>query len=195
VYRSSRLIPKGSYIGYCILPEVSTSNKSLNLFELEGIEVKDIQKNIDERGLFAEIARKDWTTLFGDQWISQANLSISYPGMIRAWHRHSRNQLDYFLVIEGAMKIVAFDGNSGSKTYQKMVEIIASGERLQIVRIPGHYWHGTKTIGNRPSSTIYFVNNLYDYKNPDEERRPWNDKLIVNPKTNLPYDWNMPPHK
>ena len=60
------------------------------------------------------------------------------------------------------MKIVAYDDNTESKTYGKMVEVIASEERLQIVKIPGHYWHGTKTLGHKPSYTIYFVNNLYD---------------------------------
>jgi dTDP-4-dehydrorhamnose 3,5-epimerase len=164
-------------------------------FELEGIRVLDITKNPDERGFFAEAIRKDWSDFFGQEWISQANLSRSDPGIIRAWHRHARGQVDYFIVLQGAMKIVAFDGNTSSKTFSKLVEIVASDERLQVVRIPGHYWHGTKTIGNKASLTMYFVNNLYDYANPDEERRPWDDSSIVNHKTGQAYDWNSPPHK
>lgn len=169
--------------------------QKIQQFELEGIQVIDIKKNPDERGFFTEAARKDWTHLFGEQWISQANLSSSYPGMIRAWHRHARGQVDYFMVLRGAMKIVAYDGNKESHTYGKIVEVTASEERLQIVKVPGHYWHGTKTIGNEASLTLYFVNNLYDYSTPDEERRPWNDSFIVDPKTNQAYDWNKPPHK
>jgi dTDP-4-dehydrorhamnose 3,5-epimerase len=165
-------------------------------FVLEGIKVIDIVKNPDERGFFAEALRKDWSELFGtQQWISQANLSQSYPGIIRAWHRHDRGQIDYFLVLNGSMKIVAYDGDEKSKTCGKMVEVVASEQRLQIIAIPGHYWHGTKTLGITPSLTMYFVNNLYDVKNPDEERRPWNDSFIVDPKTNSAYDWNKAPHK
>lgn len=164
-------------------------------FELDGIKVLDVKKNPDERGFFAEAARKDWSYLFGEEWISQANLSYSYPGMIRGWHRHARGQVDYFMVLQGAMKIVAYDADKDSKSFSKLVEVIASEERLQIVRIPGHYFHGTKTIGDKPSLTMYFVNNLYDYKNPDEERLPWDTTNIINPKTQRPYDWNMPPHK
>ena len=93
------------------------------------------------------------------------------------------------------MKIVAYDSHEKSQTYGKIVEIVASEERLDIVRIPGHYWHGTKTLGNKPSLTMYFVNNLYNYKTPDEERRPWNDSTIVDSKTKQAYDWNKPPHK
>ena len=168
--------------------------KTVN-FELDGVQVRYIDKSTDERGYFTEVARNDWVDLFGEKWFSQANLSNSYPGMIRAWHRHAKGQVDYFMVLRGAMKIVAYDGNKESGTYGKIVEIIASEEKLQIVKIPGHYWHGTKTIGNKPSLTIYYVNNLYNYDSPDEERRPWNDSLIIDPKTNEAYDWNRPPHK
>ena len=72
---------------------------------------------------------------------------------------------------------------------------LASAEKLQVVRIPGHYWHGTKTIGDKPSLTAYFVNRLYDLKDPDEDRRPWNDPSVSDGRTSKPYDWNKPPHK
>lgn len=88
------------------------------------------------------------------------------------------------------MKICAYD----EKTMQ-LNETIASEHRLRIVAVPGHYWHGTKTIGEKPSLTVYFVTRLYDYGNPDEERRAWNDPTIIDPKTQKPYDWNKPPHK
>ena len=164
-------------------------------FDLEGVQVFDIKKNPDERGFFAEVARKDWLDVFGQQWVSQANLSASYPGMIRAWHRHDRGQIDYFMVLKGAMKIVAYDGDQKSPTFGKMAEVVGSDERLQIIRIPGKYWHGTKTVSNKPSLTMYFVNNMYDVKSPDEERKPWNDASIIDPRTKQAYDWNKPPHK
>ena len=162
---------------------------------LPGVRVQDLRKNIDERGFFAELIREDWKELLGDDKIVQANLSFSYPGMIRAWHRHNRGQVDYFIVLGGSMKICAYDDEVGSPTNGQLDEIIASEEKLQVVRIPGHYWHGTKTLGDRPSLTVYCVNKLFDAKNPDEERRPWNDPVIVDPKTRERFDWNRVPHK
>jgi len=36
----------------------------------------------------------------------------------------------------------------------------------------------------------------YDLKViPDEQRRPWNDPTIIDPKTGQPFDWDRPPHK
>lgn len=168
-------------------------------YPLEGVKVYELKLLPDERGFFAEALRKDWRELVGDEWIVQANISYSYPGIVRAWHKHERGQVDYFLVLEGAMKICAYDEESGG-----MVEIIASGSKPSIVRIPGKYWHGTKTISNTPSLTIYFVNRLYDYEKPDELRRPWNDPSVVpkeingrkdDPRCNKPWDWFYPPHK
>jgi dTDP-4-dehydrorhamnose 3,5-epimerase len=161
---------------------------------LAGVRIHDLQKNVDERGFFAEIIRQDWRELFGDDTVVQANLSYSFPGMIRGWHRHNRGQVDY-IVLSGALKICAYDDTQGSQTRGQLDELIASEEKLQVVRIPGHYWHGTKTLGDKPSLTIYCVNRLYDSKNPDEDRRPWNDPTIVDSRTSKPYDWNKPPHK
>ena len=162
---------------------------------LNGVKVHDLRANSDERGFFAEMLRQDWKDLLGEDTMMQANLSYSYPGMIRAWHRHNRGQVDYFIVLQGSLKICAYDDKQGSATKGELDEIVTSGRKLQVVRIPGHYWHGTKTLGDKPSLTIYCVNRLYDVKNPDEERRPWNDPGVIDPKTSKPFDWNRPPHK
>ncbi len=157
---------------------------------LKGIQVYEIKKFPDERGFFAEALRQDWKDLLKKEWVVQANLSYSYRGIVRAWHRHLKGQVDYFIVLKGAMKICAYDEKS-----KQLDEIVASEHRLQVVRIPGHYWHGTKTVSDEPSLTLYFVTRLYDYGNPDEERKPWNDPSIIDPKTKQPYDWEKPPHK
>lgn len=168
-------------------------------YPLKGVKVQEINVIPDERGFFAEAIRQDWKDLLEEEWIVQANISYSYPGIVRAWHKHERGQVDYFLVLKGAMKICAYEEETG-----KLVEIIASGEKPSIVRIPGKYLHGTKTVSNTPSLTLYFVTRLYDYKSPDEIRRSWNDQTIIpieingrkdDPRVGKPWDWFSPPHK
>ena len=167
-------------------------------YALEGVRTYQIDISPDERGFFGEALRKDWQN-FIDEWIVQINLSYSYPNMIRAWHRHLRGQIDYFLVLKGAVKICAYD----EKT-RKLAEVIAIEHKPFLVRIPGHYYHGTKTVSTEPSLTIYFVTRLYDYQDPDEDRIPWNDHIVVpsevngnknDPRVNQPWDWFYPPHK
>src|SRR5256885_1508717 len=157
---------------------------------LPGVKVQDINKSVDERGFFAEIMREDWKMLLGQDRIMQSNLSFTYPGTIRAWHRHEKGQVDYLIVLKGTMKICAYDDEEDSPTQKQLSEIIASSEKLQMVRVPGHYWHGTKTLGPKASFTHrainvpalepseasrYLVTRLYDASNPDEQRRPWDD--------------------
>jgi dTDP-4-dehydrorhamnose 3,5-epimerase len=157
---------------------------------LDGVKIIELKKNIDERGFFSEVFRRDWSDMFASSEIVQANLSVSYPGMIRAWHRHNQGQVDYFLVLQGSIKICAYD--EGKK---HLDQIVSSSELLRLVKIPGFYWHGFKNIGNTTAYVIYFVNKLYNYREPDEERRPWNDQNIIDHKTGKSFDWNREPHQ
>ena len=166
---------------------------------LPGVKLVEIERFVDERGLFHEIMRSDWKELLGDDTIVQANLSITYPGIIRAWHRHLRGQTDYFFVARGTIKVCAYDDET-----QHLIEVVLSDAKPQILRVPGHYWHGFKALGTQPAYLIYFTTRLYDYQNPDEERRPWNDPTIKpnkingrenDPRCNKPWNWNHPPHK
>jgi len=171
---------------------------------INGIGIKELVKHVDERGFFVELFRQDWEEILHKDKILQYNYSYSYPGVIRAWHRHIRGQVDYFLCIEGSIKICAYDDDRESNTYGELDEIVLSDERLRVARIPGKYWHGFKAIGTKPVRLIYGVNRLYDYTNPDEERRPWNDQTIIpttingkkdDSRVGKPWDWNYPLHR
>ncbi|UZE92311.1 MAG: dTDP-4-dehydrorhamnose 3,5-epimerase family protein [Methanosarcinales archaeon] len=159
---------------------------------LPGVKVYDIKKIPDERGFFAELFRVDWGDFLKGDNIAQVNLSMSYPGIIRAWHRHSRGQVDYICVVKGAVMVCAYDDRKTSETKGQLDEIVITSEKPQIVRIPGFYWHGAKCIGNEPSLVLYLVTKLYDYEDPDEERRLWDDSSIIDPRSGEPYGWNKP---
>jgi len=166
---------------------------------LKGIMVKPLKRFSDERGSFTEVMRTDWKEILGEDKIVQANFSVSYPEIVRAWHRHLRGQTDYFIVLKGALKICAYNEET-----KELNEIISTGQDPQIVRIPGHYWHGFKVIGNETAWLLYFTTKLYDYKNPDEQRRPWNDRTLIpesingkkdDPRVGKPWDWLAIPYK
>jgi len=168
-------------------------------YVLKGVKTYEINILPDERGFFSEALRTDWKEFLEDEQVKQINLSYSYPNVVRAWHKHTRGQIDHFLVIQGAMKICAYDDETG-----ELAEIVASAKKPTVVRIPGKYLHGTKTVSNEPSILVYFVNRLYDYKDPDEIRVAWDDQTIVpteingnnnDPRVGKPWDWFRPPYK
>lgn len=154
-----------------------------------GVQTMTLDKKNDDRGHVVEIFREDWKEFFGKDLPTQINFSESNPGVVRAWHRHNRNQIDYFLVQKGKVRICIYDGNKNSGSFGKLVEIEVDGNEPKIVKVPGHFWHGTKNVGTEISETIYFLTNLYDYNNPDEERITYDDVTIIDPKTQKPYDW------
>jgi len=152
----------------------------------------------DDRGFFCELYRGDWSGFFREP-VVQLNLSLSYPGIVRAWHRHARGQVDYFIVVQGALRICAYDPDG-----RRLEEVVASDRRLQVVRVPGRYYHGTMAVGDVPALTLYGTSVLYDYALPDEERLPWNDLSIVplsingnatDGRNGSPWDWLWPSHR
>lgn len=166
---------------------------------LQGIRIKALKRFCDERGFFLEVMRKDWKDLFEEDTIAQANHSFTYPGVIRAWHRHTKGQNDYFLTLKGMIKICVYDDKT-----QELDEVVSSGLDLQLVRVPGVYWHGFKALGDEPSMLLYFTTNLYNAKDPDEHRRPWDDLTIIpkiingnkdDPRIGKSWNWNYLPHK
>ncbi len=159
---------------------------------LPGIAVRQLRRFPDDRGIFTEIMRSDWDDVFKDE-ARQANYSVTHPGVVRAWHRHERGQVDLFLCLGGSIKICAYDDASG-----ELDEVVSCGESLQLVRVPGAFWHGFRALGSEPARLVYFTNRLYDAKRPDELRRPWDDPSVVprsingrsdDPRCGRPWDW------
>jgi len=68
----------------------------------------------------------------------------------------------------------AYDDATG-----ELDEVVSCGESLQLVRVPGGFWHGFRALGSEPARLVYFTNRLYDAGSPDELRRPWDDPSVV----------------
>ena len=152
---------------------------------IDGIKVRDLQVNADDRGHLVEIFREDWELY--DPEPTMSYYSMSYPGVVRAWHRHHRGQVDHFVCPKGRIKIGVYDDRDGSPTREELNTFVVGEHSQQVVRIPGDCWHGFMTIGDEPAFLINFPTNLYDYDDPDEERLP--------PHTDeIPLDWDDQPH-
>jgi len=151
---------------------------------IDGVELKQLKKNVDERGYLCELLRKDWS-IFKE--FAMAYFSITFPGVVRAWHRHPRSrQEDYMCVIQGTAKIAIYDDREESTTKGLINEFIIGEDNLAVLKIPGECWHGFKALGVKPVLLVNFPTKLYDYETPDEERlAPGTEKI--------PYDWGLAP--
>lgn len=152
---------------------------------IHDVELRDVQVNIDERGHLAELYRGDWD-LF-DPEPEMTYYSLTYPGVVRAWHRHTLGQVDYFTCPEGRIKIGVYDDRAGSPTQGELDTFVIGEHDQRVVRVPGDCWHGFKAIGTEPALLVNFPSELYDYDDPDEERLPHDTDEI-------PLDWHGEPH-
>jgi dTDP-4-dehydrorhamnose 3,5-epimerase len=95
----------------------------------------------------------------------QVNFSVQYPGVVKAWHRHTL-QTDFWICLTGHIKVGVFreeDGNSW---------LTVTGEKKPgVVVIPPPLWHGAATVGDAPAGLLYYVTHAYDPAEPDEQRR------------------------
>lgn len=151
---------------------------------IDGVEVRDLLVNADERGHLVELFRDDWELY--DPEPAMSYYSMTYPGIVRAWHRHRRGQIDHFVCPKGRLKVGIYDDREASPTEGELNTFVIGEHNQQVVRIPGDCWHGFMVIGDESAFLINFPTNLYDYDDPDEERLP--------PDTDeIPFDWNEDP--
>jgi dTDP-4-dehydrorhamnose 3,5-epimerase len=141
---------------------------------IKGVKTKQLIKHVDDRGFFMEILRDDDELLrrFG-----QASMSLSYPGVIKAFHYHKR-QDDLWFFPKGNAQVVLYDTREDSPTY-KMTNVFYMGEHNpMLLVIPIGVAHGYRVLGLEPVIIIYFTTESYVASDPDEYRIPWDDPAI-----------------
>jgi len=151
------------------------TNKKL----IDGVTIKELKVIPDERGNLMEILRADdeQFSKFGQVYITTA-----YPDVVKAWHFH-RLQDDNMTVLKGMVKIVLYDNRKASPTKGLINEFFVGTNNRVLIHIPKEVWHGFKCISDTEAIIVNIVTECYNYKNPDEYRKPAHDSEI-------PYDWS-----
>lgn len=142
--------------------------------QIEGVKVKKLIKHTDDRGFFMEVIRDDDNFLkrFG-----QFSMSLSYPGVIKAFHYHKR-QDDLWFFPKGNAQVVLVDMREDSPTKGE-TNVFYMGENNPImIVIPVGVAHGYRVLGNEPAIITYVTTESYDPNNPDEYRIAWDDPEI-----------------
>ena len=145
-----------------------------------GVEIKQLTRHADERGFLMELLRSDDPifTKFG-----QCYVSLNYPGVVRAWHYHKK-QDDHFVVVKGMCRVGLYDMREGSPTRGEVNDLCLGDHNPVLLKIPMGVVHGYKTIGVEPSLLINFPSEVYNRQEPDEHRLPWNTDQI-------PFNWEI----
>lgn len=147
---------------------------------IKDVVVKQLKIHADDRGYLLEMMRKDWPEFMQ---FSQSYVTASYPGVYKAWHYH-KLQYDHFVCLWGMAKVVLYDAREDSPTKGK-VNVFHIGQlNPTLLRIPPLVYHGFTAEGGQTALIVNFPTELYNYREPDEFRAPYNDPSI-------PYDWEV----
>lgn len=147
---------------------------------IDGVVIRRIMTHSHDRGNFREILRDDDSLLsrFG-----QASITVTYPGVIKAFHWH-RRQDDLWYFVSGNAQVVLYDQRKESKTCGK-TQVLYGGENAEpfLLLIPVGVVHGYRVLGLTSAVLLYFTTASYHVHDPDEERIPFDDPTIG-------FDWS-----
>ncbi len=141
---------------------------------IKDVQVKKIIKHCDDRGVFAEILAAD--DPFFSQ-IKQTSYTETYPGVIKAFHYHKK-QDDIWFVAKGMAQVVLYDLREESETKGETQVIYAGEDNLVLIYIPKGVAHGYRVLGNEKVCLFYHTTERYNAENPDEYRVPYDSSEI-----------------
>jgi dTDP-4-dehydrorhamnose 3,5-epimerase len=128
----------------------------------------ELQRHEDERGWFQELVRESALP----KPIRQVNLAASRKGVIRALHYHERGQDDLFVCLQGRVRVVVLNRETG----ETFTEDIGDDNPVAIY-VEGRNAHGYEALTD--CLFCYLVTEEYDPADPDEHGVPWNDPRVV----------------
>jgi dTDP-4-dehydrorhamnose 3,5-epimerase len=103
--------------------------------------------------------------------VRQSNVVRSRKGVIRGLHYHERGQDDLFVCLEGMVRVVALDRETG----ETFTEDIGEDNPVAIY-VPGTLAHGYEALTD--CLFLYHVTEEYDADAPDEHGLCWNDERV-----------------
>ena len=139
---------------------------------IDGVIFKPLKVHFDDRGYFMEVLRETdpFLARFG-----QSSYTITYPGVVKAWHYHAV-QDDLWFVASGMAQVGLHDLREDSPTCGRTEVFYLGDQNRALLVIPHGVAHGYRVLNAHPMGLVYYTTHVY---NPEDElRRPWNDPEI-----------------
>jgi dTDP-4-dehydrorhamnose 3,5-epimerase len=134
---------------------------------IDGVQVIPLERHEDVRGWFMEIRRE--STLPKPS--RQTNVAFTRKGVIKGLHYHERGQDDLFVCLQGMVRVVLLDRESG-ETFTMDI----GDDNPVAIYVPGRLAHGYEALTD--VLFCYEVTEEYDPDNPDEHGIPWDDPRV-----------------
>jgi dTDP-4-dehydrorhamnose 3,5-epimerase len=161
----------------------TTPEGVLRIELIDGIQYRLTRPVSHQHGHLTEAFRADWGVT--DAPVVQVNVTVTFPGRIRAWGIHQFT-IDRLFAATGSLCIVCYDGRRGSPTFGRVNEFFLGGRNQGLVVIPPGVYHGWKNIGEDEAMVVSMPSRLYDHEGPDRWELLWDSETA---RTTIPYQW------
>ena len=148
---------------------------------IEGVRYERLQRLVDHRGSLIEAANVEQP--FWDEPMVHLEYVTIGPSVIKGWgvHKHSA---DRYVVAEGPMRVVLYDGRVGSPTERQFAQFHFSDQAPGRLYIPPGVWHANHNYSDHECTFLVFPTETYKHDAPDKHR--------VDPMSGeIPFDWEL----
>ena len=144
---------------------------------IDGVELVELRRFVDDGGSMTELARLTDgrpAALAGFS-VRQINYSELEPGVIKAYHLHTRQTDVWYVPPSDRMLVVLVDARRGSPTESVRMRFVLGAGGSRLLRIPPGVAHGVRNIAHAPGRIIYFTDEHFSPEPAtcDEGRLPW----------------------
>lgn len=143
---------------------------------IEGVKIIPLKNSVGEDGDFSELMRLTNGELeaIPSFKVAQINRSKIFPGTVKAWHLHLKQDDIWHVVPSGHLLVGLWDIRQNSPTHGSVMRLSLGSGNSYLVYIPRGVAHGASNVSGKDVELLYFVNQQFDINNPDEHRIPWN---------------------
>ena len=155
--------------------------------KIEGVNVIELPMNIGEEGYFVELIKLDHNgclTTFPNFKLAQVNRVKMYPGTIKAWHLHFKQDEIWCVTATSHLLVGLWDLRKNSTTSGTSTRMVLGEGRTRLLYIPAGVAHGSSVVSGERAEMLYFVNQTFNMDQPDEHRISWDSlgKYFWNPQ-------------
>jgi dTDP-4-dehydrorhamnose 3,5-epimerase len=144
---------------------------------IDGVQLIELKRFHDDGGALTELARltDGRSPALGDFTVRQINYSEVEPGVIKAFHLHTRQTDVWYVPPSDRMLVVLVDVRKGSATEGARMRLVLGAGVSRLLRIPPGVAHGVRNVGSSTGRIIYLVDVQFSPEPAmcDEGRLPW----------------------
>jgi len=152
------------------------TQKYNNHLILEGVKLIDLKTYVGEEGDFGELIRTndkgEIEELPGFK-IAQINRTKLFPGSIKAWHLHFKQNEIWYVSPHRSLFVGLWDVRKNSSTVDQKSRIILGGGYSKLLFIPKGIAHGLANFSSANVELYYFMDQQFNSESPDEQRIDW----------------------